>query len=150
MLGPVKDQADCGCCWAFAATAVLEYQIKVTREVSVSLSEQELLDCNTDSMDCISGGWPTLAYGYIKNYGIGETENYTYLAYSNDCLNDRINRTTSITDHCECSYQICFLLRLVFHVNAFQWKLQVCLTIFSARFTLFSIHRRRGHAMGAD
>lgn len=73
---PVKNQGDCGyvpntcfffriqkvtktlfyrVCWAFAAVAVLEYQIRTTRNVIVQLSEQELLDCNTDKMDCVSG-----------------------------------------------------------------------------------------------
>ena len=95
----------CRCCWAFAATAVLEYQIRNTRKTFVVLSEQEILDCNMDAMNCISGGWPDLVYKYIKARGIGSGYNYEYLSYSNECLNDRINRTSKINDHCECLFQ---------------------------------------------
>lgn len=55
----IKNQVDCGACWAFSSTAVLEYQIKNSRNVSIQLSEQELIDCNTSEMDCDTGGWPT-------------------------------------------------------------------------------------------
>ena len=56
---PIKNQGHCGACWAFSSNAVLEYLVKVNRNVSVSLSEQELIDCNTDAMNCEDGGWPT-------------------------------------------------------------------------------------------
>lgn len=103
-MSPIKNQNDCGSCWAFACNAVLEYQINVNRNVSIQLSEQELIDCNTDGMDCNSGGWPTYAYDYIIHNGLGTNEVYEYLSYSNDCLKDRINRTTRITDSCEREY----------------------------------------------
>lgn len=60
---PIKNQGNCGACWAFAANAALEYRIKIMKNISVQLSEQELIDCNTDEMNCDSGGWPTYAYG---------------------------------------------------------------------------------------
>lgn len=101
MMSPIKNQADCGACWAFAANAVLEYQINVHRNISIQLSEQELIDCNFNSMDCESGGWPAYAYDYIMRSGLASNEVYEFLAYSNDCLNDRVNRTTKITDSCE-------------------------------------------------
>jgi Papain family cysteine protease len=90
-------------CWAFAATGVLEYQIKTKRNITIQLSEQELLDCNTVEVDCSTGGWPAEAYKYIVKKGIGESTDYEYLSYSNECLNDRINRTVNITnDALEC------------------------------------------------
>lgn len=98
----IKNQGDCGACWAFASTAVLEYQIKVFRNVTIQLSEQELLDCNDNAMSCNEGGWPASAYSYIMSKGLAANENYEFLGYINDCLNDRIKRVSKITDYCEC------------------------------------------------
>lgn len=53
---PVKDQGNCGSCWAFATIAPLESAIKIKDGVTVDLSEQWLLSCNSDGWDC-SGGW---------------------------------------------------------------------------------------------
>ena len=99
-LTAIKNQGDCGACWAFAANAVLEYQIAVKKNMSVQLSEQELIDCNNYNMSC-NGGWPTNAYNYIIQNGLSSRKNYQFLAYSNDCLKNRVKRTTRIIDACE-------------------------------------------------
>ncbi|XP_011629350.1 cysteine protease XCP1 [Amborella trichopoda] len=47
---PIKDQQDCGmlmCCWAFQTVAAVESITKIETGNSVSLSEQELVDCIT-------------------------------------------------------------------------------------------------------
>lgn len=38
---------------------MLEYLQNVIAQRSTPISEQELIDCNSNSMDCDSGGWPT-------------------------------------------------------------------------------------------
>lgn len=55
-VNPVKNQGMCGSCWAFSATASIEgfYQIK-TGEL-LSLSEQQMVDCDTQCYGC-DGGW---------------------------------------------------------------------------------------------
>ena len=53
---PVKDQASCGSCWAFATVGPLECAIKIRDGITVDLSEQWLLSCNRDRWDC-TGGW---------------------------------------------------------------------------------------------
>ncbi|KAI9200702.1 hypothetical protein LWI28_011868 [Acer negundo] len=44
----VKDQGECGCCWAFAAIATLETAHFMSKSNLVELSEQQLVDCSDD------------------------------------------------------------------------------------------------------
>ncbi|KAI3895502.1 hypothetical protein MKW92_010178 [Papaver armeniacum] len=48
---PIKDQGQCGCCWAFSAVAAMEGITQLTTGTSISLSEQELVDCDTSGQD---------------------------------------------------------------------------------------------------
>jgi len=52
-----KNQGSCGSCWAFAATSVQEAMQAIKYNTTpVQLSEQEAVDCVTDSHGC-GGGW---------------------------------------------------------------------------------------------
>ncbi len=54
---PVKNQGNCGSCWAFATVAPLESVIKINEGINVDLSEQWLVNCNRDSWGCDGGWW---------------------------------------------------------------------------------------------
>jgi len=74
---PVKNQGSCGSCWAFATVANIEgVNFKATKSL-VSLSEQEVVDCDTVDHGC-GGGLPTNAFKYLKDNKLGEETEAAY------------------------------------------------------------------------
>jgi len=89
---PVKDQGQCGSCWAFSATGNMEGQWFLAGNKMVSLSEQNLVDCDhecLDANDCDSGcegGLQPNAYNYvIKTGGIDTEDSYPYRGEDDTC-----------------------------------------------------------------
>ncbi|MBN1661498.1 MAG: protease inhibitor I42 family protein, partial [Anaerolineae bacterium] len=54
---PVRDQGQCGSCWAFGTVGPLESAILIQDDVSRDLAEQYLVSCNTDGWGCDGGWW---------------------------------------------------------------------------------------------
>jgi inhibitor of cysteine peptidase len=53
---PVKDQGECGSCWAFSTVGTMESAIRLKDSLVKDLSEQYLVSCNTDGWSCEEGG----------------------------------------------------------------------------------------------
>jgi len=94
---PVKDQGECGSCWSFSTTGVIEgAHFRATGEL-VSLSEQNLMDCDERNHGC-NGGNPYVALLYtIINGGIDTEESYPYEMRQGYCQYDPNNSGAKIT-----------------------------------------------------
>ncbi|GAB5369520.1 hypothetical protein AAMO2058_001411700 [Amorphochlora amoebiformis] len=95
----VKNQQDCGSCWAFSAVGALEgaHYLKHndTLKKAPSLSVEQLIECDSHNYACY-GGWPAKAYEFLKNYeGLVEEKDYPYVVEGHTiCLaNQTFNET---------------------------------------------------------
>jgi len=92
---PVKNQGQCGSCWAFSTIANIEGQMFNTNGKLISLSEQEIVDCSDSDHGC-QGGLPSRAYDdLIKSSSGIELEN-VYPAYSATNGNCRAEKSKEV------------------------------------------------------
>jgi cathepsin L len=88
----VKDQAQCGSCWAFSTTGTLEGQHANVTGNLVSLSEENIVDCVSTCGGC-GGGWPYLAEDYAVQNGVDTEASYPYTAGGGMSGNCSYNKT---------------------------------------------------------
>jgi C1A family cysteine protease len=86
---PVKDQKQCGSCWAFSATENIESVWMIAKGLTPDnfepLAPQQIVDCDTNDGGC-NGGDTVTAYQYVISAGGQDTEkSYPYKAVNQDC-----------------------------------------------------------------
>jgi len=99
---PVKNQGQCGSCWAFSTTGAMEGAYQIKEKNLPNLSEQQLVDCAGDSgnMGC-NGGLMDYAFTWLQDNGAATQAEYPYKGYDQDCqgpAKDQKYKTTGYVD----------------------------------------------------
>jgi cathepsin F len=97
-VNPIKDQGQCGSCWAFSTVANIEGVGAVETGKLLDLSEQQLVDCDSADSGC-NGGLPSNAFQYMIDNGMGlEGESaYPYTAKDGTCTESKAQEKAFIT-----------------------------------------------------
>ncbi|KAE9590027.1 hypothetical protein Lal_00037743 [Lupinus albus] len=104
---PVKMQGICGSCWAFSTTGSVEGANFIATGKLLSLSEQQLIDCDnkcdiTEKSACdngCNGGLMTNAYNYlIEAGGLEEESSYPYTGQRGECKFDQEKVAARVTN----------------------------------------------------
>ena len=97
-VSPVKDQGQCGSCWAFSTIGFLEAQSLIKNKKAVTYSEQQLVDCdNLGDMGC-NGGLMQTAMQYIQSKGIESDSTYPYTARDGTCKYKQPSTIATVSD----------------------------------------------------
>jgi len=80
----IKDQGQCGSCWAFSAVASTEGAECIAHGKLYSFSEQQLVDCDTSCYGC-NGGWAYQGFRYFETHYAMYESSYAYTAKDGTC-----------------------------------------------------------------
>jgi cathepsin L len=86
----VKNQGQCGSCWAFATTEVTESQVAIATGKLLTLSPQNVVSCTPNPNHCggtggCNGATAELGMNYVQRYGIATEANWPYTATDGVC-----------------------------------------------------------------
>ena len=95
-VGDVKDQGSCGSCWAFSTVANLEGLYAIKNKKQVVLSEQQLVDCDTDQDNGCNGGLMEDAFRYVQEHGLALSSDYKYTGRDGTCKASRVKSAIAI------------------------------------------------------
>jgi len=100
LVTPVKDQGQCGSCWAFSVTENIESKWIMAGKAkanNLALSVQQIVDCDDTDAGC-NGGNPGPAYDYvIAAGGLQSNKSYPYAAVDQNCAAQPNNTVAKIS-----------------------------------------------------
>ena len=73
---PIRNQGQCGSCWAFGASEAMSDRWAID-EKDIILSPQHMVSCDTNNYGC-NGGYLDLAWRFITETGIVDDDCYPY------------------------------------------------------------------------
>ena len=91
-VNPIKDQGQCGSCWAFSSVCALEGAHFIATGKLESFAEQQLVDCSTANYGC-GGGWQYKAFQYYESNMAILEKDYAYTAKDGSCQYDSLSHT---------------------------------------------------------
>ena len=97
---PVKNQGQCGSCWAFSTVGAVEGHLAIYGNSKLpppSLSPQQLVDCSSENEGC-NGGLMTIAFEYLTETGLCSERDYPYQAKQNQEAKCKPTRCKPVQD----------------------------------------------------
>eukprot|EP00943_MAST-04B_sp_MAST-4B-sp1_P001550 g1550.t1 len=99
----VKNQGQCGSCWAFSAIGAMEGAVSIKEnfkwnvsDVNEGYSVDQCLECTPGTFGC-QGGYPWLCYDHIiKNGGIDSERDWPYLSDNCNAAKEKLEKVASI------------------------------------------------------
>jgi C1A family cysteine protease len=80
----VKNQGQCGSCWAFSTTGGLEGQWQIATGNLVSMSEQQFVDCDKVDSGC-NGGLMDNGFKFAEGTAVATEDSYSYTGRDGSC-----------------------------------------------------------------
>ncbi len=80
---PIRDQGQCGSCWAFASAAAYEASYAIQNNLNVDASEQHILSCSNGGT--CKGGYFSKALNFTIQHGVADQTTLPYVAQDKTC-----------------------------------------------------------------
>jgi len=94
---PVKNQEQCGSCWAFSATETIESALLMAGQSPQIGAPQMIVDCDSNDSGC-NGGDPAEAMSWVIQQGGQDAEScYPYTAQDGNCASSQCTPVNKIS-----------------------------------------------------